>query len=147
MRFKTLLYLFPFLGDRFIQLLCVIAVVTSGIFGFIIWSNWENISGNPLFWNQNPMTGMVLDGLVILFIFTMAIFSGRYFKCYFDEFEAKKSQLMGFWAISILIAGSYFYSMLEYRFDLAAQPGWVWAAAINGIVFICWLISNYKYRT
>jgi len=147
MRPEKLLYLFPFLGDKFIQILIIIATLTSSIFAVIFWFNWEHIRDNPLFWDQYPNRGMALDGLVLLFIFTMATFSWRYFTCYFDEFEAKKSQLMGFWAVSIIIGSSYLYAMLEYRFDLPAQPGWVWAAAINGVLFVCWLISNYKFRT
>jgi len=147
MKLRSLSYLFPFVEDRFIQILMVIAALLTGAFGFIIWGYWDNFNNNPDFWDQYPLLGHILDGLVLSFVLTMAVFCWRYFKCYYDEFEAKKSEQMGFWAISILIGGSYLYSMLEYRFDLPAQPGWVWAVVINGIVFLCWIYSHLKYRS
>lgn len=147
MKLDTILYLFPFFEDKLIQFLAALAALLCSLLAYLVWDNWENLGDSLQFWSQNPEIGLTIDGLVILFILIMATFSWRYFKYYFDELEAKKSQLMGFWAISILIGGSYLYSIVEYRFDLAAQPGWVWTMAINGVVFICWILGNLKYRT
>jgi hypothetical protein len=147
MKDKMVTYFFPFLGDKYIQVMMAMAGLSSGILGYIFGSNWEKITDNPQFWSENPNLQLTVDILAISFIVTMAAFSWRYFKNYFDEFEARKSQLTGFWAISIIIGGSYIYSMLEYRFDLPPQPGWVWTAAINGVIFICWLFANFRYRT
>jgi len=147
MKTEIFLYLFPFLEDKIMQVLMAIAALLCSILAYLVYSNWQDFKGNTSFWDQNPETGLVLDGLVVMIIVTLALLSWRYFKTSYDEFEAKKSELMGFWSVSILLGGAYLYSVLEYRFDLPPQPGWVWTMVITFIVFICWVFFNRKYKT